>query len=115
MAHFPPQIGLLFLYTSELLPTVIRCSGFGTLSGISRIGTIVGIQVLKLNTDERPWPAGVIFGVITLIAAGLFLTLPETRNAKLCQTLDEAEIAFTQTINSDGHTKGSMKKLNISF
>ena len=88
---------LLFLYTSELLPTVIRSSVFGTLSGIARIGSMIGSQVLNLNTDERPWVAGLIFGIIALIAAGLIFTLPETRGEPLTQTLDEAEMAFTKS------------------
>jgi len=87
---------LLFLYTSELVPTVIRCSGFGTLSGIGKIGTILGHQVLNLNTEERPWSSGIIFGIITLIASAIIFTLPETHERPLTQTLDEAEMVFTQ-------------------
>ena len=52
--------------------------------------------MLNLNTDERPWIAGLVFGVFALISAGLIFTLPETRGRPLTQTLDEAEIAFTE-------------------
>jgi len=52
--------------------------------------------VLNLNTDERPWIAAVVFGILALISAGLIFTLPETRGRPLTQTLDEAEIAFTE-------------------
>ena len=86
------------------MPTVIRCSGFGCLSGIGRLGTIIGSQVLTLNTDEKPWVSGVIFGIITLCAAGLIFTLPETRGRPLTQTLDEAEIAFTIANDTDEET-----------
>ena len=64
---------------------------------MGRIGSILGSQVLNLNTDERPWVAGLIFGIIALIAAGLIFTLPETRGEPLTQTLDEAEMAFTKS------------------
>ena len=90
------MLSLLFLYTSELIPTVIRCSAFGTLAGIGRLGSVAGSQVLNLNTDERPWIAAVVFGTLALISAGLIFTLPETRGRPLTQTLDEAEIAFTE-------------------
>jgi len=90
----------LYLYTTELLPTVIRCTGFGTLSGLGRFGSILGSQVLKLNTDETPWISGVVFGIVTFIAAALIFTLPETSNKQLTQTLDEAEVAFGKSIGS---------------
>ena len=89
---------VLYLYTSELLPTVIRCTGFGCLSAFARIGNIIGSQILNLNTDETPWISGVVFGVITLIAGGLLFTLPETRGKPLTQTLDEAEVAFGKVV-----------------
>lgn len=91
------------MYTSELLPTVIRCTVFGTLNGTAQLGAIIGNQVLKLNTNEMPWISGIVFGIITLIAAGLLITLPESYNLPLTQTLDEAEFLFTRMENTHTH------------
>jgi len=102
---------LLFLYTSELVPTVIRCSSFGALSAIGRVGSILGSQILKLNTDETPWAAGVVFGAITLLAAGIIYTLPETRNLPMTQTLDEAEVRFKGESKSLKYEKVVQKDL----
>ena len=52
--------------------------------------------MLNLNTAERPWIAGTVFGVLTLIAAALIYTLPDTRNLPLTQTLQEAEVKLRQ-------------------
>ena len=86
----------MFLYSSELIPTVFRCTGFLLLGAAGRIGPILGIQVMKLDTEEMPWISGTVFGVITLITAYINSTLPETRNIGLTQTLAEAECKLTQ-------------------
>ena len=39
----------VWLYTSEALPTQFRASGFGILSASCRLGSIIGMQVLKLG------------------------------------------------------------------
>lgn len=85
---------VLYLITSELLPTVIRCSMFGLLSSIGRIGSITGSQILKLDTDEKPWiSAAIFFGVTALASISIFF-LPETRDHGLAQTLEEAEVRY---------------------
>ena len=56
----------------------------------------VGSQLLKIDSSESPWVAAIIFGAFTIVSAILALTLPETKNLPLSQTLDEAELRFSQ-------------------
>ena len=100
---------LLFLYTSELLPTVIRCSGVGGLSGFSRIGSILGVQVLKLNSPERPWVSSLVFATVAFFAAIATFASPETHGRALTQTLEEAESGFEQNKS----TKEEKQPLNL--
>lgn len=81
------------------------------LSAIGRIGSVIGSQVLKMNSAERPWVSGTVFGVTTLLAACLIFTLPETRNLPLTQTLDEAEVRLRQAVMK--HTRKEERQNNI--
>ena len=102
----------MFLYTSELVPTVIRCSCFGALSAIGRIGSVLGSQILKLNDDETPWVSGVVFGALTLLAALVIFTLPETHRLPMTQTLDEAEFRFNDSTKPTKYKAGlNLQKL----
>jgi len=80
----------IFLYTNELLPTVIRGKGFGVLNAIGQIGSIVGMQILKLEKIK----IGFIFSGICMSGAASVLMLSETFKRPLLQTLDEAELFF---------------------
>ena len=43
----------IILYTSESMPTELRTSGYGTLSASGRIGSMIGMQILKLAKDFK--------------------------------------------------------------
>ena len=93
--HDMTSYSLIFLYASEVLPTVIRCSGIGALSGLGRVGSILGVQVLKLNSPEYPWISSVVFASAAFFAAIAIYTSSETHGKALTQTLEEAESQLT--------------------
>ena len=80
---------LVFLYTSELFPTPIRNSAIGICSTIARIGGIIAILMQGL---KEIWPplTMVIFGAVTGIAAILALKLPETKNDRLPESIEDS-------------------------
>ena len=82
---------ILYLFTNELIPTVVRGTMFGTLGGIGRLGCILATQIQKLASYGQFIP-GLVFGFFTLLAGILVCTLPETLNQPLTETLDEAEL-----------------------
>lgn len=84
----------IYIYTSELYPTVIRNLGLGTSSLCARVGSIVSpyivmmAQLPSLNDETVPL---VIMGIMCLAAGGAAYFLPETLNCNMPQTLEEVE------------------------
>ena len=77
------------------MPTCIRARGYGTLNGLGKVAIIVAPQIMKLNSDDRPWVSNAIFTAFLIAAAIITYTLPETSDKQLTETLDEAERTFS--------------------
>ncbi|XP_065169619.1 organic cation transporter protein-like isoform X2 [Atheta coriaria] len=81
----------VYLFSGEVFPTVVRNLGVGITSMMARFGSIAAPHISTLGAyGAAPWVVPVIFGVAPLIGAILVLWLPETRNTKLPDTLEEA-------------------------
>ncbi|CAL1544735.1 unnamed protein product, partial [Lymnaea stagnalis] len=85
----------IYLYSSELFPTVIRHSALGASSSWARLGAMlapfVAAQGASLNpTLGRSVPL-LISGCLSLMAGLLACLLPETLNRKLPETLSDAK------------------------
>ncbi|KAK7107667.1 hypothetical protein V1264_015553 [Littorina saxatilis] len=84
----------IWVFSSELFPTVIRNSGMGTSSVCARIGGIIAPYIANLGQtiggDAGTAVPLVIFGVSSIIAGLLLLLLPETLNRRLPETIDDA-------------------------
>ncbi|XP_058508334.1 solute carrier family 22 member 7-like isoform X2 [Solea solea] len=80
----------VFLYTSELYPTVVRQNALGYANFVSRVGVSVAPLVLLLDDVWTPLPQIVLCCVA--VSSGLAsLLLPETLKARLPQTIDDIE------------------------
>ena len=60
---------ILYIYTGELFPTVVRSGGVGLCGSLARIGSMVAPQVIKLRFMASWLPGSII--CITTIIAGL--------------------------------------------
>uniref|UniRef100_UPI0037E7E50A solute carrier family 22 member 7-like n=1 Tax=Semicossyphus pulcher TaxID=241346 RepID=UPI0037E7E50A len=81
---------VIFLYTTELYPTVVRQSGLAYVSFISRLGVSAAPLILLLEDVWTLLPQIIICSVA--ITSGLVsLLLPETRNMRLPETIDDIE------------------------
>ncbi|KPI94133.1 Solute carrier family 22 member 1 [Papilio xuthus] len=81
---------VVYLYCSEMFPTVVRNAAIGICSMMARVGSMIAPFVAGL----RPfgiWCAPVAFGIFPLISAVLCLLLPETKNCELPMTIEEGE------------------------
>ncbi|KAI6194134.1 Organic cation transporter-like protein [Aphelenchoides besseyi] len=105
---------ILYIYTSELYPTVIRNSAVGFNSMIGRIGSGVSSYVAILSDVTLAIVPMIIFSTFSLIAGFLVYFLDETRDVPLPDTLLDA-VLFTENDRKfefygldDGKSSGSL-------
>nr|XP_002119660.1 organic cation transporter protein-like [Ciona intestinalis] len=79
----------LFLYTIELYPTLMRATASNYGSALARIGAIVAPAISGLYIVHPSLPY-VTFGVLSLLAGILMMLLPESRKARMFESMEEA-------------------------
>lgn len=80
----------VFLYTTELYPTVLRQNGLGYSSFVARVGVSVAPLISLLDSTWGPLPQ-VLFCAVAVTAGLLALLLPETQNVRLPETIEDVE------------------------
>ncbi|XP_034253726.1 organic cation transporter protein-like [Thrips palmi] len=80
----------LYLFSGELLPTVVRNVGLGASSMCARVGSMAAPFVLALSAYGDYVPL-VTLGGLPLVGAMLMLPLPETRDCVLPDSLEDGE------------------------
>ncbi|XP_056150124.1 solute carrier family 22 member 16 [Lampris incognitus] len=81
---------LIYLYTCELYPTIIRSLAVGTGSMMCRVGSVVAPFCVYLS-DFWLYMPQLIVGILAFVIGVLTLLLPETLGKPLTTTLEEAE------------------------
>ncbi|XP_035701956.1 organic cation transporter protein isoform X2 [Folsomia candida] len=82
--------GVIYIFTAESFPTVVRNGGVGASSMFARVGGIVANSLLILGEIWKPLPL-LIFGSASLLAGLLALCIPETFGKQLPETLEDGE------------------------
>jgi MFS transporter, OCT family, solute carrier family 22 (organic cation transporter), member 4/5 len=104
------SFGIIFLYASELLPTVVRSQAMAVASFVAGIGLLAFPYIVFLVSRECAVAAGMaltfsivgqavysrllpmlIMGVLATAGAVASIYLPETLGVSLPQTLEEGE------------------------
>ncbi|OXB80836.1 UNVERIFIED_CONTAM: hypothetical protein H355_003747 [Colinus virginianus] len=80
----------VYLYTSELYPTVLRQNGMGYTSFMARIGGSLAPLVFLLDDVWRSLPEVTYCGVAVFCGSVAFL-LPETLNVRLPEGIEDIE------------------------
>eukprot|EP00092_Neocalanus_flemingeri_P041716 GFUD01045437.1.p1 GENE.GFUD01045437.1~~GFUD01045437.1.p1 ORF type:complete len:591 (+),score=155.94 GFUD01045437.1:56-1828(+) len=83
------SFAIVYVYTAEMFPTVIRNQAVGTCSLVARIGGITSLLLDLLKVYWLPAPV-FIMGVVATTAGALAVFFPETLGQKLPETMDEA-------------------------
>nr|XP_054965641.1 solute carrier family 22 member 14 isoform X10 [Pan paniscus] len=80
-------VTVFFLYTAELLPTVLRATGLGLVSLASVAGAILSLTIISQTPSLLP-----IFlcCVLAIVAFSLSSLLPETRDQPLSESLNHS-------------------------
>ncbi|KDR08424.1 Solute carrier family 22 member 6-A [Zootermopsis nevadensis] len=82
----------MFLYTSELFPTVLRGVAIGHCGFWGRVGSLLAPQLLFLGEYTLPAVPLVIMGILGMLAGLSVLALPETLGRQLPDTVEEVEM-----------------------
>ncbi|XP_052244559.1 organic cation transporter protein-like isoform X1 [Dreissena polymorpha] len=86
---------IIYVWSSELFPTLVRHSGIGSSSMVGIVGTILSPYTMELG-NLIPGNFGkalplIIFGGLSVAAGMLSLLLPETKGAVLPESVRDAE------------------------
>ncbi|XP_078506634.1 solute carrier family 22 member 7-like [Lissotriton helveticus] len=88
---------VLYLYTAELYPTVLRQNGIGYNLFLSRIGVALAPLVLLLDEVWKVLPQ-VIYCSVAIVCGLVAFLLPETLNVELPDTIKDIEETRSETI-----------------
>ncbi|KIH43574.1 hypothetical protein ANCDUO_26417 [Ancylostoma duodenale] len=87
---------ILYIFTSELYPTIVRNTAVGVTSMVARFGSGVSSYIALLSINSLPITPMIIFAIFSLFAGMLVSVLPETSEKPLPETLDDA-VTFLRT------------------
>ncbi|CAJ1052327.1 solute carrier family 22 member 7-like [Xyrichtys novacula] len=91
---------IIFLYSTELFPTVVRQNALGYTSFLARLGVSVSPLILLLEDVWHPLPAATYCAVA--VGSGLVASLlPETLNTQLPQHIEDIEKPRVRSTRKD--------------
>ena len=83
------NFAIIYVYTAELYPTIIRNSAIGSCSCMANIGAIFSIVLHRLSDYYVEAPM-LIMGVTLFVSGLMVIFFPETVGNGLPETMEEA-------------------------
>ncbi|XP_028631816.1 solute carrier family 22 member 21 [Grammomys surdaster] len=106
---------MVYVYTAELYPTVVRNMGVGVSSTASRLVTILSPYFAYLRSYNRHLPY-ILMGSLTILTAIITFFFPESSGVSLPDTIDEMQkvkrIKQTQSLSKKGSSRTSKGKVS---
>ncbi|XP_034033879.1 solute carrier family 22 member 4 [Thalassophryne amazonica] len=87
---FTMAFSIVYIFTAELYPTVLRNVGMGMCSSAARIGSITAPYVIYLGSYNKFLPY-IIMGSLTIASSVVNLFLPETLSKELPETVAQMQ------------------------
>nr|CAD7424715.1 unnamed protein product [Timema monikensis] len=84
------SFAIIYNYTAELFPTVVRNTSLGVGSMCARLSGALTPLITLLDSFDKTLPS-LIFSITAILSGLLVLLLPETLNKSMPQTLEEGE------------------------
>lgn len=84
------SFAIIYNYSAELFPTVVRNSAMGLGSMCARLSGALTPLITLLDSFNPKIPA-ILFGLLALLSGFLVLFLPETMNEPMPQSLEDGE------------------------
>ncbi|XP_058469882.1 organic cation transporter protein [Solea solea] len=84
------SLSIIYVYSAEVFPTVVRQNGIGIGSMCARTGGVLA-PMMYLLRNISPHAPMVLCGVCPLLGSALTLLLPETANKPLPDTIEDIE------------------------
>lgn len=109
------SFAVIYNYSAELFPTVVRNSAMGLGSMFARMSGVSVPLITLLDSFEPKLPA-VIFAIISIVSGFLTLFLPETMGQPMPQTLEDGETfgagdnAFTACMGKKAKERSSYQQ-----
>jgi len=79
---------IMYVYSSEIYPTVIRSIGLGLLGGVSRIAAMLPPLLLPFMKEGE---AILVLGIMAFVAALFVRFLPETKDVEMTDKIENRE------------------------
>nr|XP_006626391.1 PREDICTED: solute carrier family 22 member 16 [Lepisosteus oculatus] len=107
--------GLIYLYTCELYPTIVRSLAVGSGSMMCRIGSVVAPFCVYLSSVWTFLPQ-LIVGILAFAIGLLTLMLPETLGNPLTTTFEEAAALGSKVTKTDRQVTGDLgEKMEMDY
>ncbi|XP_072014758.1 organic cation transporter protein-like [Amphiura filiformis] len=103
---------IVFIFTTEQFPTVVRNVGLGMCSALGRLGSVSAPLIFIMSEFWEPLPF-VVFGVLSIAGGLASLLLPETKGKNLPETIEEGEQFGKKPILSDDQDDDKNTSVNI--
>uniref|UniRef100_A0A3B4G7U1 Solute carrier family 22 member 5-like n=1 Tax=Pundamilia nyererei TaxID=303518 RepID=A0A3B4G7U1_9CICH len=89
---FTMAFSIVYIYTAEIYPTVLRNIGMGMCSSAARVGsiTLTFVPLLFLGTYNKVLPY-ILMGSLTIASSVVNLFLPETLHKDLPETVEQMQ------------------------
>ncbi|XP_076763910.1 organic cation transporter protein [Xylocopa sonorina] len=84
------SFAVIYNYTAELFPTVVRNTALGIGSMCARLSGALTPMIILLDSLNPKVPA-VLFGFVALLSGSLSFYLPETLNQPMPETIEDGE------------------------
>jgi len=89
------SFAIVYVYSAEVFPTVLRTTGVGSSSMCARFGSISAPYIAIYGGKAYRHLPVILFGVTSILAGLLALLLPETKGKSLPDTIEQGEVFGT--------------------